>query len=291
MAAVMYGLGLSCSASSHLLRALEVGVGKTSVWQDAQQAGQLLRRTRPRGMVRAIGADETVFGVSGDEVVAGFVTDAVSGETLGFDVLVRGDGQTFVEWLRPYVEEYGVEVVVSDDNSSYSVAVDELGVEHQLCITHVRKYVSKRSRSILQQAQQEWGVHSPGMDQLRQDLEKLKELVRELDVGGATQLEQLHRKYVEYEAPRRTGRVACAGYRMRMLTLELWEKWHKLRLYKERSELELDGTDNCTERCIGKSKVRYKTMRGYKSLEGMSNAIALTQWLYSGKTPCRELAA
>jgi len=29
--------------------------------------------------------------------------------------------------------------------------------------------------------------------------------------------------------------------------------------------------------------VRYKTMRGYKSGEGMSNGIALTQWLYSGE--------
>jgi hypothetical protein len=44
----------------------------------------------------------------------------------------------------------------------------------------------------------------------------------------------------------------------------------------------LDGTDNCSERCIGKSKLRYKTMRCYKSLDGMKSAIALTQWLYSG---------
>ena len=33
----------------------------------------------------------------------------------------------------------------------------------------------------------------------------------------------------------------------------------------------------------GKSKVRYKTMRGYKSPEGTINAIALTQWLYNGE--------
>ena len=45
----------------------------------------------------------------------------------------------------------------------------------------------------------------------------------------------------------------------------------------------LDGTNNATERVIGRSKVRYKTMRGYKSPEGMKNGIALTQWLYSGE--------
>jgi hypothetical protein len=41
-------------------------------------------------------------------------------------------------------------------------------------------------------------------------------------------------------------------------------------------------TYNSTERGIGKSKVRCKTMRGYQSMDGMTNGIALTQWLYSG---------
>ena len=34
---------------------------------------------------------------------------------------------------------------------------------------------------------------------------------------------------------------------------------------------------------IGKSKVRYKTVRGYKSISGMGNGVALTQWLYDGE--------
>lgn len=55
-----------------------------------------------------------------------------------------------------------------------------------------------------------------------------------------------------------------------------------MRLVRRRPELGLDGTNNVSERSIGKSKVRYKTMRGYKSLEGMTNGIELTQWLYSG---------
>ncbi len=29
--------------------------------------------------------------------------------------------------------------------------------------------------------------------------------------------------------------------------------------------------------------MRYKSMRGYKSREGMQNGVALTQWLYSGE--------
>jgi hypothetical protein len=68
-----------------------------------------------------------------------------------------------------------------------------------------------------------------------------------------------------------------------MLTLELWNKWPKVGLHSRWPELGLDGTNNASERSIGRSKVRYKTMRGYKSMEGMSNGIALTQWLYSGE--------
>jgi len=69
---------------------------------------------------------------------------------------------------------------------------------------------------------------------------------------------------------------------MRMLTLELWNKWPKPLLHRRRPELGMEGTNNASERAIGRSKVRYKTMRAYKSDEGMKNGIGLTQWLYYG---------
>jgi hypothetical protein len=160
----MYGLGLSCSAASHLLGALGADIAKMSVWRDAQEAGEALRRKRPAGKVRILGADETLYKesqrVKGREVALGFVVDGASGRTLGFEVLFEGDGRALKEWLEPYVKEYGVEVLVSDDNDSYSVAAAGLGLDHQLCIAHVRKYVAKRSKSILEQAEKEgWEAH------------------------------------------------------------------------------------------------------------------------------------
>ena len=38
-----------------------------------------------------------------------------------------------------------------------------------------------------------------------------------------------------------------------------------------------------TERAIGRSKIRYKTVRGYKSEDGMLNGFGLTQWAWSGR--------
>jgi transposase-like protein len=105
LAASMYGLGLSCSAASHLLGALGVDLGQMSVWRDAQEAGEALRRKRPAGRARVLGADETVYEVKGQKVVVGFVVDAQSGRTLGFEVLFEGDGKAFREGLEPYAQE------------------------------------------------------------------------------------------------------------------------------------------------------------------------------------------
>lgn len=286
LAALMYGLGLSCSAAFHLLGALGAGVSKTTVWRDAQEAGQALRAKRPAGRARILGADETVFSVKGEEVAVGFVVDAQSGKTLGFEVLFEGDGGAFRQWLEPYVEELGVEVLISDDNDAYSMTAAGLGLSHQLCVAHVRKYVAKRAKSILEQAEKEWGEQDRKLEKLAEELAVLKELLGELPEEGAHEIGRLHREYLWAAPPRRRGqptKEASPAYRMRMLTLELWNKWDKMRLHLARPELGLDGTNNSTERGIGKSKVRYKTMRGYKSPEGMKNGIALTQWLYSGE--------
>ncbi len=298
LAALMYALGLSCSAASHLLGALGAEVCKMSVWRDAQEAGEALRRSRPAGRVRVMGADETVFKVKGKEVVIGFAVDAQSGRTLGFEVLFEGDGEAFGRWLEPYVEELGVEVLVSDHNDSYGVAAAELGLSHQLCIAHVRKYVTKRANSILEQAEKEWGKQDQKLKKLKEDLQVLKGLLKELPEEGSRRIGRLHREYLWAAPPRRRkgqeAKEATAAYRMRMLTLELWNGWNKIRLHLSRPELKLDGTNNASERGIGRSKVRYKTMRGYKSQEGMKNGIALTQWLYSGEEEhdlAKELAA
>jgi transposase-like protein len=287
LAALMYALGLSCSAASHLLGALGARLCKMSVWRDAQEAGEALRKSRPKGRVRVLGADETVFKVKGREVVVGFVVDARGGKTMGFEVLFEGDGRAFRRWLEPYAKEMGAEVLVSDDNDSYGVAASELGLAHQLCVAHVRKYVAKRADSIVQQARREWGEQEEErLGKLREDLRSLKRLLKELPEEGGRRIGRLHKRYLWAAPPRRKGQEAgqaTAAYRMRMLTLELWQKWHKIRLHLRGIEPGLDGTNNASERSISRSKVRYKSMRGYKSDEGMANGIALTQWLYSGE--------
>ena len=42
------------------------------------------------------------------------------------------------------MSRFGVEAMVTDDLSTYKPVVEHLGVEHQVCIAHVRKNVRNR---------------------------------------------------------------------------------------------------------------------------------------------------
>ena len=287
LAAVLYGLGLSCSAGAAFLSAMGVSIGRMSVWRDARAAGEALRRRRPTGTVRVLGADETVYRVRGKEVLVGFAVDDVSGQTLSFDILSGGDAASLWEWLAPCAESMGVEVLVTDGHDPYGVVASALGLEHQLCLAHVRKAVARQTRSLRKQAA-DTGSEQTHRQQVDDDVEQLRALVSELPEAGLDQLWRMHQRYLG-AAPPGKGESASIAYRMRLFTLDLIESWPKLGLAQARPELGMDGTNNATERAIGKSKLRYKTMRGYKSLDGMRNGIALTQWLYQG-TPELDLA-
>ena len=59
------------------------------------------------------------------------------------------------------------------------------------------------------------------------------------------------------------------------VSVEVW--------YATKGLVECGERNNGRERVIGRSKVRYKTVRGYKSIYGMLNGLGLTQWVWSGR--------
>jgi hypothetical protein len=137
-------------------------------------------------------------------VVVGFVVDGESGRTLlGFGVPFGGDGEAFKEWLEPYAKELGAEVLVSEDDDSWWVAAAGLGVEHHSCVAHVRKYVAKRSKSIIEQARAEWAEGEERLDKLAEDLGLVKELVERLREEGGARMGRSHRNYLRASAPER----------------------------------------------------------------------------------------
>ena len=114
-----------------------------SVWRDVQESGSNVLDgwlSRVRGQVSLMGADETVLKVRGKRMMVGFVTDAESGRLVGMDVLVERDSDGFVKWPERYVSRFGVEAMLTDELNTYKPVVGHLGVDHQVCIAHVRKW-------------------------------------------------------------------------------------------------------------------------------------------------------
>ncbi len=264
LAVLLWTLGLSEWGTSHALGALEVRLHRSSVHRDRLRAGaRLQQRWAVRGRVRVLGADETVVRVRGQATLLGFVVDGESGQTVGVDVLVAQDTPAFRRWLQRYSRGLGVEVLVTDDLATYRPASLELGLRQQVCLTHVRRWVGRRLRQVAG-----W----------EEEKARIRELVRALPVDGGRQLMALEPK-VRRAPP------------LRRVVVDLIQRWPALVLHQGKPWV--PATNNRTEQAIGKSKVRFKTVRGFKSVAGALAGVALTQWLYSGAAQhdLRELAA
>jgi transposase-like protein len=253
LAVLFWTLGLSEWATSHVLRALEAGIHRSSVHRDRLRAGALLqRRGATASRVRVLGADETVVKIRGKATLLGFVVDGESGKTLGADVLVEQDSPAFRRWLESYTDRLGVEVLVTDDLVTYKPVGEALGLRHQVCLAHVRKSVGRRLRGIAG-----W----------EREKAIVREVVKELPEEGGEHLLRLERRV--WRSPP-----------LRRLVVDLAERWPSLVCHRGRSWV--PATNNRTEQAIAKSKVRFKTVRGFGSIRGALAGVALTQWLYSG---------
>ena len=77
-----------------------------------------------------------------------------------------------------------------------------------------------------------------------------------------------------------------------MLITRLWNRWSRLTLDLRRTDLDMDGTNNASERLIGWwIKERYRTMRGYKRSASIFNVVTLTARMgaHSGTYDLAEL--
>src|SRR5919106_951865 len=244
LVALSWALGLSHQSVSYLLVALGASIAKMTSWRDVQEAGLgAARRLVLPEPVAVMGADETVLKVKGRQRVVGLVVEPGSGEVLGFELLTQQDSPAFIRWLKQYAQGLGVAVIVSDDLATYKPVVEELGVEHQVCLAHVRKNVKRRLQEI-----KGWAPEK----------EKIAELLQELPREGGLALMELEK-------------VVRSVPKLRELVVELAQRWRSLVCYQGKPGV--PRTNNRTEQGIGRSKIRYKTMRGFKSVAGMINGL------------------
>lgn len=282
MSIILYVLGLSYGAVADFLQALGVGIGKTTVYENVQAAG-IASRTRQKqdretGEVhKAIGSDGTYIKIKGVKVGIQVVVGDSNQDLLGLELTMSENSPEIVAMIEAIAEEVEAEVLVSDDLGSYQTVADDLGLDHQICRSHVTRNVDKHADELFQQVKKKEAIPD-GVDSnpniLVMDLALLQWLIRLRPDNAPQILRQLYQRYQAAPKPP-SRRKHDVWYRMRMMITRLWERWQRLTLDQKWDDL--DGTNNASERVIGWwIKERYRTMRGYKRGESVKNVVTLT---------------
>jgi transposase-like protein len=296
---LLYVLGLSYGAVADFLEAFGVTICKTTVYNNVQEAGLASRSWQSAlvvsgGKRAVIGSDGTYVKVSGEKVGIQVVVDDQSGDLLGLEIIVTENSEEVRQVVEQVAQHVEAEVLVSDDLDVYKGVADEVGLDHQICRSHVKRNVDALAESMSEQLKKQEplpeGVVSSA-ECLVQDLETVRQLVRGRPADATAELESMSHRYEAAPMPK-AGERHTVWYRMRMLVTRLWERWSRLTLDQQRHDL--DGTNNSSERLIGWwIKERYRTMRGYKRTESIHNVVTLTarMGVRSGRYDMAELYA
>jgi transposase-like protein len=290
LAVMLYLLGLSYGAVSLALEALGVYVSKSSVYEAVQAAAekvQGLKRNEVFAGLRtpALGGDLTSVKCNGEWLHLGLAVDDTTGLVLTVDELPAEDAETLKEWLEPIAKAVEAEILVSDDADAFKTVADELGLEHQVCKSHVKRntetFVENMQPQVKSDEDGSLAAIGVSPEQALKDLRRLGELILSRRPEEENELEEMHHRYTG-AAPPRQGEKASAAYRLRLMYLDRWNLWRPLtryRIWQGPHGETIDGTNNGCERAIGWwVKERYRTMRGYKRPKSAVNVSRLLAW-------------
>lgn len=267
LSVVLWGLGLSLENTSRLMKGLALPISDVGVLKNVRAMGEAAMKrqkqmAKSRLKLPVLGADETQVKLSGNGVTIGFLTDPASGEIVGMEVLASREGEELARWIGKAARHFGAKVLVSDDLESYKPATEKLGLSHQVCLAHARKAVARRLKRI-----QGYEVEKAA----------IRQAIKDLTPQAKEDLLRLHRIFARARGPGK-GQHQSPRYSLRMLTLDLLEKWNRLVCYQQTEEPFADNlgrkqkrpysvpsTNNATENAIGRGgKIRTKRMRGFK---------------------------
>ncbi len=288
LAVMLYLLGLSYGAVSLALEGLGVALCKSRVYDAVQEAASRvpgLSRDQVFAGVKtpALGGDLTSVKCNGEWLPLGVTVDPITGLALTIDALAAEDTQTLKEWIEPIAKQVGAAVLVTDDADGFKTIADEVGVQHQVCKAHVLRntedLIDKYQPLVAKDAEGSLQAIGVSPQQAAADLTRLGELVKSREREQASELETMHRRYLQATPPQEGAHQSLA-YRLRLLFLDRWNLWHRLTRYRKWKGPQgetLDGTNNACERAIGWwIKERYRRMRGYKVPE---NAVRVSRFL------------
>jgi transposase-like protein len=290
LAVMLYLLGLSYGAVALVLEALGVYMSKTSVYEAVQAAAERVPGLKRREVLAgvqtpAMGGDVTSVKCKGEWLPLGLTVDDTTGLVLTVDDLSGEDAEALQAWMAPIAQAVEADILVTDDADAFKTVADELGLDHQVCKSHVTRntetLVENLQSAVQADADGSLAAIEVTVEQAIADLTRLEKLIHSRQPEEEAELEKMHRRYIRATPPG-AGEKATVAYRLRMLFLDRWNLWPRLTRYRTwqgPNGETLDGTNNGSERAIGWwIKERYRTMRGYKRRKSAVNVSRLLAW-------------
>jgi len=260
VAAIGWILGMSYRGSSRYLSVFRIQLSRMSIWRDIQQRARELSQARYWKPVRVLGVDGAYVRGWGKTQPVLVAVDLGTGEPVMVGYVDEKDPQAVKEFLEPLMQRLGVSVIVTDDLSSYKQAAAALQLEHQICQFHVRRWVGLAVHELKACLPPEWvGV-----------AEEAHQILRDLPIEGDKRLVALSRRF----PPSQWGQMGhewSSVDKLRALIVRLAGNWAHYRVFDWQPDV--PWTNNPTEQVIGKMKMRARTVRGYKTWEGMASGL------------------
>lgn len=261
LAALCWMLGLSYRGVAGVFAVFGVGIAAMTAWRDAQEQAELLRGKRHWQKVRVLGVDGAWVLGWGEKRGVMVAVDLGTGQPVAIGYVDEKEPQKVQRWLKPLVQRLGVSVLVTDDLASYKGMAEKLGLEHQVCQFHLRRWVGRALHELKESLDEEW----------QWVLAEVKTLVLELPPEGSRRLFELWKAIPER---RKRDQEMSPLEQLRYLLIRLSENWESYRTFSWQEGV--PWTNNGTEQMIGRMKMRSRTVRGYKSQPGMLAGLLLS---------------
>jgi hypothetical protein len=226
-----------------------------TLWRNLQEQAELLEKQRHWKPVRVLGIDGLYPLGKGKKQPVLIAVDLGTGQPVAIGHVNEYDPWAVRRFLEPLVKRLGVSVIVSDDLITYHRVTEKLGVEHQVCQFHVRRWVGRNLYQLRETVPKDWWWV----------LDETKVLITELPPEGSRRLFELWKMIPEKHGAHRKSRSALT--QLRELLIRLSEYWPSYRIFDWQKDV--PWTNNATEQAIGRMKMRSRTVRGYKSWQGM----------------------
>lgn len=269
-----WSMGLSLRGVGTIFSAFGAPISRMSVWRAVQEKAKqrkvAVTAQHTKHKVRVLGVDGAWVRLNGETVGVLVAVDMGDGHLIKMEVIDEHDPHAVKEWLQPLVQELGVAVLVTDDLNMYEVVAKELRVERQVCLFHMIRWVGRALRELDKPIREGW-------PKWLWVLEEVKRVVEELAQDGDKVLLQMWELLNRECRSRPLREAANPIQRLAGLLIKLCEHWSRYRFYltEQGKQLGVPATNNLTEQVIGNGKVRSRTVRGYKSREGLLAAFTV----------------